>query len=95
MSEVNFSELRDELLKIDAALTELEQLRAAQQWHPIETAPRDGSWINAARYDQKQPTRVRWENGKRKQGWHDGHSFCYGSFDVWIAIQTPPAKEDK
>lgn len=38
-------ELKEELSTIEAALTELEQLRKQSQWQPIGTAPRDGSYV--------------------------------------------------
>ena len=36
---------------VDEAAAEIERLRAAQAWQPIETAPRDGSAFMGARKD--------------------------------------------
>lgn len=92
INEIN--RLRDLVDKDRFSISELEAELKRNQWQPIETAPKDGTRIYAGKFGQRTGSIVRWKNGERKQGWHDGISFCLGRYDVWMLPPTPPANTE-
>lgn len=79
---------------IEAALAELETLRAANTWQPIEIAPKDGTWFIA--HDLKHGWRcvphicvVRYADGVNV----DANGTVRSNLTHWMPLPTPP-KED-
>lgn len=84
---------------IKAQVAEIERLRAAQQWLPIERAPRDGTAIIGAAYWTMADGVYRL--GWMAEGYLDGDRWSFASFDLdedefslpthWMPLPAPPA----
>lgn len=62
----------------------------AQGWQPIETAPKDGTWILAVRSEGRpsHQTIVRWDHVDWPDNWSDGeYTFCPTH---WMPLPAPP-----
>ena len=87
---------------LEASISEIERLRAAQQWKPIETAPKDGTicdlWVCGARAPS-----CYWNDDDGLCGaphWRQNYAEVQGcSFELpgipthWKPLPSPPAKE--
>ena len=83
---------------IKAQVAEIERLRAAQQWLPIERAPRDGTAIIGAAYWTMADGVYRL--GWMAEGYLDGDRWSFASFDLdedefslpthWMPLSNPP-----
>lgn len=73
------------------ALKEFNQFMFDRRWHPIETAPKDGSWF-LYRDERNFISAAFTEDGKRYYG--DHHSSCYGNevenLTHWMPLPKAP-----
>lgn len=75
---------------LDAAQKRIAELEAAQQWQPIETAPKDRQILLAAQFDHENDWRIKtgWWNDEIDE-WHVlGASW---SPTRWMPLPAPPA----
>jgi hypothetical protein len=87
----------------DAQITrltaEVEKLRAALQWQPIETAPKDGTAIDLWSVGGFRYPSAAWDFIPPVNGWgwtdtnHHGSVEEYGPFSHWLPLPPPPAQE--
>ena len=80
---------------IESALSELDTLRSASKWQPIETAPRDGSYFIAWFEGAEIPALICWHNERwedNEMSENNGDGEFLGEF-VWQPLPTPPAQE--
>ena len=75
---------------------------ALQGWQPIESAPKDGTWVILYDAEQYHPVHVRnWRtaetNGRLISGWWDEYSQYRPSFRPthWKPLPHPPAASDR
>ena len=81
----------------NARLFALARRGAEMQWKPIETAPKDGTWIMVSA-GEWEPEAACWSESVWLTGWYcgGGRSDSYGpSFDPthWMPLPPPPAGE--
>ena len=74
---------------------EVERLRAAQSWQPIETAPRDGTWI-VGLVDGAYPAIMYWaplSGYGERYPWigRDHSAYREESVAHWMPLPPPPA----
>jgi len=82
---------------------EVERLRKAGDWQPIETAPKDGTWVllwwketptGAECFDEWSPEQAvgKWHY----DCWMRCSEYCVGGTPTaWQSLPNPPAKEGK
>ena len=69
------------------------------EWMPIETAPKDGSWILATVGAQYYPAVVRWRAEKGIEGWQDDVMCAPSDYDewplaYWMPLPLPPTGDE-
>lgn len=60
-------------------------------WQPIETAPKDGTWILiwGDRWDCEQPDVGSWDD----DDWRDDEGAVLAFATHWMPLPTPPSQE--
>lgn len=78
---------KSDIAEITRLTARVEELERAQTWQPIETAPKDGTWIMGWSENDSNPARISWgRNHNNKLAWCT--AFC--SFvDGYITHWTP------
>lgn len=78
--------------KLRADLAAAKQaLRDATEWRPIETAPRDGTWVfTRDKHDPAQPIACRWRQDCK--AWQDFFGEVWASETHWLPI--PPFAQE-
>lgn len=61
-------------------------------WQPIETAPKDGTYILVCKPGMDQPWVASWRDGKRKQFWQNSFAFLGWTPTLWQPLPIPPVK---
>jgi hypothetical protein len=79
---------------------EVEKLRSALQWQPIETAPKDGTAIDLWSVGGFRYPSAAWDFIPPVNGWgwtdtnHHGSVEEYGPFSHWLLLPPPPALKE-
>lgn len=78
-------ECHEESAVIMAAADEIERLRGLLEWQPIETAPKDGTWIMAHDPEMNEPCRRMFYC---PSGWKDSDydSICKNTPTHWMPL---------
>jgi len=79
-----------------ARITELEAENARNTWQPIETAPKDGSWILVWEKDYDCPMSAQWGllniNPNKYDGVHgwSGNGYIFSDVTHWLPMPAMP-----
>lgn len=94
--DCKMKQLREDLNDCIRELFEMAQ-PPAPTWQPIESAPRDGTFILATWGNDYPPAVVRFAPGKDRDGnvadWWDDYGGTYMEALFWMPLPKPPEKE--